>query len=61
MAATMTLRLQNLLVPNGVCINWVQYILPVLLANIHLCALFHAQHLKRYGFSEILAPVVRDI
>lgn len=31
------------------------------LANIHLCALFHAQDLKRYGFSEILAPVVRDI
>ncbi|XP_041825358.1 uncharacterized protein LOC121629700 [Melanotaenia boesemani] len=32
-----------------------------LLANIHLCALFHAQDLKRYGFSEILAPIVRDI
>lgn len=32
-----------------------------MLANIHLCALFHAQDLKRYGFSEILAPVVRDI
>lgn len=31
------------------------------LANIHLCALFHAQDLKRYGFSEVLAPVVRDI
>lgn len=31
------------------------------LANIHLCALFHAQDLKRYGFSEILAPIVRDI
>ncbi|KAF7206913.1 putative LOC107373498-like protein, partial [Nothobranchius furzeri] len=31
------------------------------LANIHLCALFHAQDLKRYGFNEILAPVVRDI
>lgn len=32
-----------------------------LLANIHLCALFHAQDVKRYGFSEILAPIVRDI
>lgn len=31
------------------------------LANIHLCALFHAQDLKRYGFSEILVPIVRDI
>lgn len=31
------------------------------LSNIHLCALFHAQDLKRYGFIEILAPVVRDI
>lgn len=31
------------------------------LANIHLRALFHAQDLKRYGFSKILALVVRDI
>lgn len=31
------------------------------LANIHLCALFHVQDLKRYGFSAILAPVVQDI
>ncbi|XP_057706931.1 uncharacterized protein LOC130924402 [Corythoichthys intestinalis] len=32
-----------------------------LLANIHLCALFHAQDIKRYSFSTILAPIVRDI
>ena len=31
------------------------------MANIHLCALFHVQDLKRYSFSEILAPIVRDI
>lgn len=31
------------------------------LANIHLCALFHTQDVKRYGFSEIFAPIVRDI
>lgn len=31
------------------------------LDNIHLCALFYAQDLKCYSFSEILAPVVRDI
>lgn len=31
------------------------------LANIHLCALFHSQDLKRYGFSDILAPIVQDI
>lgn len=30
-------------------------------ANIHLCALFHTQDVKRYGFSEIFAPIVRDI
>ena len=33
----------------------------IFLANIHLCTLFHAQDFKRYGFSEILAPIVRDI
>ena len=32
-----------------------------ILANIHLCALFHAQDIKRYGFSAILDPIVRDL
>ncbi|XP_045065672.1 uncharacterized protein LOC123482381 [Coregonus clupeaformis] len=31
------------------------------LANIHLCTLFHTQDVKRYGFSDIFAPIVRDI
>ncbi|XP_051741574.1 uncharacterized protein LOC127508052 isoform X1 [Ctenopharyngodon idella] len=31
------------------------------LANIHLCALFHAQDIKTYGFDAILEPIVNDI
>ncbi|XP_035994789.1 uncharacterized protein LOC118563679 [Fundulus heteroclitus] len=31
------------------------------LTNIHLCALFHAQDIKRYGFNLILEPLVRDL
>lgn len=31
------------------------------LANIHLCVLFHAQDLNCYGFSEIVAPIIRYI
>lgn len=66
----MTLRSQTLSVLNKVFINWLQHILPwetSLQNGIHFwptytCVpFFHAQDLKRYGFSEILAPVVRDI
>ncbi|KAL3981345.1 alpha-tectorin [Sarotherodon galilaeus] len=32
-----------------------------LLVNIHLCALFHAQDSKRYGFNSILEPLVNDL
>lgn len=31
------------------------------LTNIHLLALFHTQDVKRYGFSAILEPIVRNI
>ncbi|XP_050988379.1 uncharacterized protein LOC127179124 [Labeo rohita] len=31
------------------------------LANIHLCALFHSQDIKTYGFDSILEPIVNDI
>ena len=31
------------------------------LINIHLCALFHAQDIKRYGFNLILEPLVNDL
>ena len=31
------------------------------LININLCALFHAQDIKRYGFNLILEPLVNDI
>ena len=31
------------------------------LENIHLCALFHAQDIKTYGFNSILEPLVKDI
>ncbi len=31
------------------------------LTNIHLCALFHAQDIKTYGFDAILEPIVNDI
>ncbi|XP_041919960.1 uncharacterized protein LOC121684096 [Alosa sapidissima] len=31
------------------------------LVNIHLCALFHAQDIKRYGFNSILEPLVHDM
>lgn len=31
------------------------------LVNIHLCALFHAQDIKRYGFNSILEPLVHDL
>lgn len=31
------------------------------LINIHLCALFHAQDIKRYGFNLILEPLVNDV
>ncbi|XP_038569888.1 uncharacterized protein LOC119899416 [Micropterus salmoides] len=30
------------------------------LLNIHLCALFHAQDIRRYGFNSILEPLVND-
>lgn len=32
-----------------------------MLLNIHLVALFHAQDIKTYEFSEILDPIVHDI
>lgn len=32
-----------------------------ILANIHLCALFHAEDIKHYSFSAILDPIVRDL
>lgn len=28
--------------------------------NIHLCALFHAQDIRHYGFNSILEPLVND-
>ncbi|XP_023199004.1 uncharacterized protein LOC111610276 isoform X1 [Xiphophorus maculatus] len=31
------------------------------LLNIHLCALFHAQDIKRYSFNLILEPLVNDL
>lgn len=31
------------------------------LVNIHLCALFHAQDIKTYGFDTILEPIVSDL
>lgn len=31
------------------------------LDNIHLCALFHAQDIKRYGFNSIIEPLVNDL
>ena len=31
------------------------------LVNIHLCALFHAQDIKTYGFDTILQPIVSDL
>lgn len=31
------------------------------LSNIYLCALFHAQDIKRYGFNSILEPLVFDL
>lgn len=31
------------------------------LVNIHLCALFHAQDIKTYGFNVILEPIVSDL
>lgn len=31
------------------------------LVNIHLCALFHSQDIKRYGFNTILEPIVHDL
>nr|XP_055051346.1 uncharacterized protein LOC129437202 isoform X1 [Misgurnus anguillicaudatus] len=31
------------------------------LVNIHLCALFHAQDIRRYGFNSILEPLVNDL
>ena len=31
------------------------------LTNIHLCALFHAQDIKRYGFNLILEPLINDL
>lgn len=31
------------------------------LANIHLCALFHSQDIKTYGFDNILEPLISDI
>lgn len=31
------------------------------LVNIHLCALFHAQDVKRYGFNSIIEPLVNDL
>ncbi|KAK0149551.1 hypothetical protein N1851_009707 [Merluccius polli] len=31
------------------------------LVNIHLCALFHAQDIKTYGFDAILQPIVSDL
>lgn len=31
------------------------------LTNIHLCALFHAQDVKTYGFDMLLAPIVQDL
>lgn len=31
------------------------------LTNIHLCMLFHAQNVKKYGFSAILEPLVSDL
>ncbi|KAL2078827.1 hypothetical protein ACEWY4_006697 [Coilia grayii] len=31
------------------------------LTNIHLCMLFHAQDVKKYGFAAILEPLVSDI
>lgn len=31
------------------------------LDNIHLCALFYAQDIKKYGFSAILEPLVSDL
>jgi hypothetical protein len=32
-----------------------------ILVNIHLCALFHTQDLKTYGFDSILEPIVSDL
>ena len=31
------------------------------LTNIHLCMLFHAQDIKKYGFSAVLEPLVSDL
>lgn len=31
------------------------------LDNIHLCALFHAQDIRRYGFNSIIEPLVNDL
>lgn len=31
------------------------------LSNIYLCALFHAQDVKRYGFNSVLEPLVSDL
>ncbi|XP_023817614.1 uncharacterized protein LOC111948487 isoform X1 [Oryzias latipes] len=31
------------------------------LVNIHLCALFHAQDIKTYGFNTILEPIISDL
>ena len=31
------------------------------LINIHLCALFHAQDIKTYGFDTILEPIINDL
>ncbi|XP_040924480.2 uncharacterized protein LOC114846307 isoform X1 [Betta splendens] len=31
------------------------------LVNIHLCALFHAQDIKTYGFDTILEPIINDL
>lgn len=31
------------------------------LTNIHLCALFHSQDIKTYGFDAILKPLVQDL
>lgn len=31
------------------------------LSNIHLCALFHSQDIKTYGFDKILEPLISDL
>lgn len=31
------------------------------LVNIHLCALFHTQDIKSYGFENILEPIINDL